>query len=159
LEENKAESDILAIPLTPALAVATFAVPDANGEVPEGAIAVTSGWNLLGVPWNVRMAADYELERGRMTYDEAGGQALVPATSLSTGDAVWVFLEDGQQFVLYGETTAPPAQPSSVPGWTFMANPGELQAGTRWFWAGSQFTTEPPAQPEWQGVWFLPTQE
>ena len=55
-----------------------------------------------------------------------------------------------------GESPALAAQPSTAPGWRFMATPDAQQAGTRWFWKDGQFTTEPPAQPDWQGVWYYP---
>ena len=153
LEDGKPESAILEIPLTPAEAVATFAVPDADGHVPDGATAVQPCWNLLCVPWDIKLAADCVLERGCMTYD-AGGQTFVPATSLSTGNAFWVFLNIGERFTLWGKTLGSLAEPTFMEGWNFIAGPWDEGYGTRWFWEDGHFTTEPPMQPAWQGVWY-----
>jgi len=153
LEDNKTESPILAIPLQLAGIVATFAVPDADGAVPEGAIAVKPDWNLLGVPWNIKPAADSVLARGCMTYD-VKGRTFVPATSLSTGTAVWVFLNTGDQFILWGaDTLDSPVDPTFVKGWNFVAAPEDDAQGANWFWVDGQFTIEPPVQPVWRGVW------
>jgi thioredoxin-related protein/thiol-disulfide isomerase/thioredoxin len=155
LEDGKAESDILAIPLTPAEAVATFAVPDADGNVPDGAIAVQPGWNLLGVPWDIKLAADYVPGPGWKACDPIQN-AFVPASALETGAAYWIFIKDNTLpfdipgLLLMQPTPMPPDAPAE---WRCIADPGQ---GTRWFWVDGQFTTDPPEQPKWQGVWHYP---
>ncbi len=157
LEDGKAESSLLAIPLQPADTLATFAVPDADGNVPAGAIAVQPGWNLLGIPWNVRPAADYVPEAGCMTY-AAAQKTFVPATRLSAGDAMWIFVDDNDAPLNIPGLS--PALPEPIPpmfttGWHFVAAPGQGQ-GERWFWVDGQFTTtEPAAGAAWHGVWYF----
>ena len=167
-EAGKAESDKAILRLyRQNESLVTFKKP---GDDPEEnplaeVVQLHLGWNLIGIPQNFRhnnagvAAASFDAPANVdlfTTYDP-DKTAYILAKILTAGNAYWIFVHnDTESFPLPGVLLLEEDYNKKSPGdnaWQFIVAPGEAQ-GTRWFWEDGKFSTDPPEQPTWRGVWY-----
>jgi hypothetical protein len=152
VDETMAESEILDIPLRQAEEVKKFQ----GGE--GGNIKI--GWNLIAVPWNVKLAPDAPPPPAGLWLfsDDPQQNVYVPAPEWTTGSAYWLFAtEEFDGFSLVGETDDSAAVPALLAAdtWHFMAWDDGLKDAPAWHfwrWDGAKFIYGAPAVPT-DGVW------
>ena len=129
--------------------------------------ATRSGWNLMAIPWDMKLNEESEQEfhetNAGNVFSSDGKSYVKDDAPLKPGSAYWVFVKEGGQNPLTGvkDESEDEAQriEKALQGkdgtWYFGTDPGVEKCEARWIWDGKKFV---PAEGDAKGKagwWYL----
>ncbi len=118
-------------------------------------VRLAPGWNLIGVPFTLKLLPDTSFEGISQIWTMDGnGNMTVSDGVAAPGSAYWVFLSPNQSFSIKGFPQDASVVPVTVPkGWSLMAYPGQMDKTIMYVYRNGQFVELTGETADTTGVW------